>query len=87
LFGLVKGKLLALGGAIIAILLGVVKALSARNRQLKDRAKKAESGLKFQNSVIESEQEIDSKFSDLKREAEKDVKDGSIPSHLRDPRD
>lgn len=87
MFSLLKTKFIAIGGAIIAILLGVVKALSARNRQLKDRAKKAESGLKFQNSVIESEQEIDSKFSDLKREAEKDVKDGSVPSHLRNPRD
>ena len=86
MFSLVKGKLLAIGGAIIAILLGAVKALSVRNRQLKDRAKRAEKAFKFQSDVVSSEQEIDSKFSDLNREAEKDVKEGNIPEHLRAPR-
>lgn len=86
LLSLLKTKILAIGGFIIAVLLGVVKWQSHRNTTLKNEVNIARKQLKFKEDVIDSEVELDSKFSDLKRESDKDIKNGEIPDHLRNPR-
>ena len=85
MFSFLKGKIYAIGAAILALLLGVIKFLLWRNSSLKERVETAEADLKFRNDISTIDEEIESDFSDLRREAEKDIQDGEIPAHLRKP--
>jgi len=86
MFAAAKFKLYAIGMAIVAALLGVIKLQAAKNKSLKIRAKTAEKAVKFQQDVGKIEGEIEQEFSDLRRESEKDLNDGKIPEHLKNPR-
>lgn len=85
MFGLIKSKLILIGGAIIAGLLAVIKFQSFRSEANKRRAEQAEKTLKFREDVIESDAEIDQEFSHRAEEAHKD--EGKVPRNLRDPND
>lgn len=86
LLSLLKSKSLAIGLGILAFMAGLLKIQSERARSWKDKAKNAESQLEFRDDVIESENEIDQEFSHRADEARKDLDEGNIPEHLRNPR-
>jgi len=85
MFGLIKGKLLAIGGAIIASLLAVIKFQSIRNSRIKNERDSAIADLTFKEDVIESDAEIDQEFSHRATEAKRDKT--KVPRNLRDPND
>ena len=85
MFGLIKGKLLAIGGAIIASLLAVIKFQSIRNSRIKNERDSAIADLTFKEDVIESDAEIDQEFSHRAEEAKRDKT--KVPRNLRDPND
>lgn len=87
MFSFLKGKLLAIGGVIIAILLGLVKFLTYRNNSLKQEVKSAKKQLQFKEKVDIIEEEIEQEYSHRAEEARRDLDEGNIPEHLRNPRD
>lgn len=80
-----KMKIYAIGAAIIAVLIGVIKFLSARNKSLKEEVKAANSQLQYREKVDTIDAEIEQDFSHRAEEARKDVESGEIPDHLADP--
>ena len=87
MFGLLKGKLILIGGAVITFLLGVIKFQSVQNKRNKKRAVQAEKTLKFKEDVDTIDNEIDQEFSHRAEEAKQDVKEGKVPRNLSDPND
>ena len=87
MFGLLKGKLILIGGAVITFLLGVIKFQSVQNKRNKKRAVQAEKTLKFKEDVDTIDEEIDQEFSHRAEEAKQDVEDGKVPRNLSDPND
>ncbi len=81
-----KAKLLAIGGAIVAFLMGIIKYLSVRNKTLKDQRDAAKADLKFRKDVDKLDEEIEQEYSHRAEEAQKDLDEGNIPDHLRNPR-
>ena len=80
-----KIKLYAIGGAVLTFL-----ALVARNMMLKGqlkRSKKNERVYKAQVKQAEAiekvDAEIDMEYSDLEREAKRDIKRGQMPDNIR----
>ena len=62
MFGLLKSKLLAIGGAIIAALLIVLKLMFASRNKAVKRADQAEAELEFRDDVDEMETELSSNY-------------------------
>ena len=85
MFNLLKSKALAIGAGIIAVLLGLVKFLSARNKSLKEEVKAANSQLQYREKVDTIDEEIEQEFSHRAEEARRDVESGDIPDHLSNP--
>ncbi len=81
-----KSKVIAASAAIIVFLLGVVKLFLHRNSQLKQRVKKAEGQLKQSREQARLDAEIEQEFSHRAEEARRDLDEGNIPDHLRNPR-
>lgn len=82
---ILKSKIYAIGAVLIAALLTVVKFLVWRNSALKEKVETAEANLQLREETDRIDAEIESDFSDLRREAQKDIKAGEIPAHLRKP--
>jgi len=87
MFSLLKTKFLAVGAGIIAILLGIIKFLRVRNTTLKNEVNIARKELKFRADVDTIEEEIEQEYSHRADEARRDIDEGTIPEHLRNPRD
>lgn len=85
MFSLLKTKIYAIGGAIIAALLVSVKFLTMRNKSLKKQRDQAEADLTFRKDVDIIDAEIEQDYSHRAEEAQKDVEAGEIPKHLADP--
>lgn len=78
-----KAKLWAIGGAIIASLLLVVKLLLTQNSKLRKRAEAVESQLKFNKRQAKLDAEVEQEFSHRAEEARRDLDNDEIPEHLR----
>ena len=78
-------KLYAIGAGIIAVLIGLVKFLAARNKSLKEEVKAANSQLQYREKVDTIDEEIEQDFSHRAEEARRDVEKGDIPDHLSNP--
>jgi len=82
-----KAKLFA-AGAILLTVLGFLVRLKVVTKQ-RDKAKQAATKYKLwserQTKTAEIDAEIESKYSDLKRQTRQDLKDDKIPDHLRNP--
>jgi hypothetical protein len=78
---LVGSKLLAIGGAVIAALLLVIKYLAAGKKRAKRKAKVAEAALDRQSDIhkidTELDKELQSREAEIKAEAKKDEKTDS----------
>lgn len=88
MFLFLKTKLFAIG-AIALTVLGFflrLKVVTNQRDTFKKKAKKAEKQIQFKKEVEELDDDIEQTFSDLKREADKEIKSGEIPSHLRNRR-
>lgn len=83
---MIKAKLLAVGGAIVAFLLGIIKFLSFRNATLKKQRDQFKADLDFKEDVDELDEEISQTFSHRAEEAREALDEGNIPEHLRNPR-
>ena len=83
MFGLLKTKIFAIGAAIIAALLAVIKFQSFQSKKNKERAERAEADLQFRDDVDILDNEIDQEFSRRVEEAKKDEK--KIPDNLGKP--
>ena len=83
-----KAKLIAFG-AILLTVLGFFLRLKIVTKQ-RDKAKQAAAKYKSwserQTQTAEADAEIESKYSDLKREVKQDLKNEVIPDHLRNPK-
>ena len=84
---MLKNKIIAIGVAIIAFLLGAVKFFLHRNSKLKQKVKAAEGQLKVVREQVRIDAEIEQEFSHRAEEARRDLDAGNIPDHLRNPRD
>ena len=62
MFSLLRSKLLAIGGALVAALLIALKFMSASRGKAVKRADKAEAELEFRDDVDEMETELDSNY-------------------------
>lgn len=82
---LLKGKLVLIGGGIIAFLLAALKILSLQNKRNKRRAEQAEKTLKFKADVDILDAEIEQEFSHRAEEAQKDMEEGRVPDNLSKP--
>jgi len=85
MFG-IKAKLLAIFGAINVVLLAVVTFFARRASALKDANEQLEADIDFKENVAVRDSELDSDYSDKRREAKEELDDGEIPEHLRNPR-
>lgn len=83
MFASLKLKLLAIGGAIIAILLGIIKFLQVRNSTLKNEINIARKNLKLRENIDTIDEEIEQDFSHRAEEARRDLDNDEIPEHLR----
>lgn len=83
MLGLIKSKLILIGGGIIVFLLAALKVLSFQNKRNKKRAERAEATLEFREDVIDSDNEIDQEFSHRAEEAKRDKT--KVPRNLSDP--
>ena len=81
-----KAKLYAIGAAVLGVLLGVIKLLGSRNRQLERINDQLQADIEFKNDVEEADAEIRQEFSHRADEARKDLENDEIPEHLRNPR-
>ena len=86
MFGLLRSKLLLIGGAVMAFLIGIIKFQSIRNAKIKNERDKAVAGLRFKEDVIDSDAEIDQEFSHRAKLAEEAIDAEEIPEHLKHPR-
>ncbi len=83
-----KAKLIALG-AILLTVLGFflrLKIVTKQRDRAKQKAAKYKAWSERQTQTAEVEAEIENKYSDLKREVKKDLKNEVIPDHLRNPK-
>ena len=81
-------KLYAILAGIGAFFLGFLRlrqVTKQRDRAVEQK-KRADAWLERQDETREKDAEIDQEFSDAKREAKEELKDGQIPAHLRKPR-
>ena len=83
----IKAKLYAILAGIGGILLGIIKFLSFRNKQLKDQRDQYKADIDFREDVDDLDEEISQKFSHRAEEAREALKNDEIPEHLRNPRD
>ena len=87
LLSLLKTKAWAIGAAVLAAILGLLKIQTMRANSWKNKAKKHEESLKAKERQAKLDEELEQDFSDFRRAAEKDLDEGNIPEHLRRPRD
>jgi hypothetical protein len=80
-----KTKLLAFGGAVIALLVGSLKFMAVRNRSLKDEVKSAKAQIKYRGEVDRLDAEIEQAFSRRAHEARRHIDEDRIPGHLAEP--
>ena len=83
-----KTKALA-AGALLLTVLGFflrLKIVTKQRDKAKQTAAKYKSWSERQTKTAEGDAEIESKYSDLKREAKQDLKNEVIPDHLHNPK-
>ena len=83
-----KAQLIA-AGAILLTVLGFflrLKIVTKQRDKAKQTAAKYKSWSERQTQTAEADAEIESKYSDLKREVKQDLKNEVIPDHLRNPK-
>ena len=81
-------KLYAILGGIGAFILGFLRlkhVTKQRDEAIKQK-ERAAAWVERQEETREKDAEIDQEFSDAKREAKQELKDGEIPAHLKRPR-
>ena len=86
MFSALKANFLAIGGAIIAFLLGIIKFQSVRNKTIKKQRDNAKADLQFREDVVELDEEINQEFSHRAEEAKEALDEDRIPDHLARPR-
>lgn len=86
LLSLIKSKFLLWGGAVLAVLLGVIKFMAVRNTTLKGQVKQARKQLQKNAEIDKIDSEIDSQTASRRVEARKALENDEIPEHLRNPR-
>jgi hypothetical protein len=80
-----KTKLLAFGGAVIALLVAALKFMVIRNKSLKDQVKSAQAQIRYRGEVDRLDAEIEQDFSRRAQEARRHIDEGRVPNHLADP--
>ena len=83
---MLKTKLYAIGGAILAALLVAIKFLIGSRARAVKKADRLEGALERHDDIQEGEAEIDQSFSRRAKESNKDIEDGKVPDHLSKPR-
>ena len=83
---MIKAKLYAIAAAIGAGLLIALKFTLTLLGREREKNEALDAQLRFKSDVENKDREIENTYSDLKREADKDLKNDEIPEHLRNPR-
>lgn len=84
-----KARLLAFGAAILTVI-GFIfrfRYVKGQRDRFRQEASDAKAALEYQQAVIESDAEIEAEYSDLKREADRDIADDKMPANIRNPND
>ena len=80
-----KTKILAFGGAVIALLVAALKFMVIRNKSLKDQVKSAQAQIRYRGEVDRLDAEIEQDFSRRAQEARRHIDEDRIPGHLTEP--
>jgi len=87
MLSLIKGKLLWIGGGIIAVLLVVLKFMTAsRNRAVK-QAKRFKTIIKRKEDTEDIDNELESQFASRRAEIKNEIKEGKPVKSLENPND
>ncbi len=80
-----RARLYALGAGLLAFVAFFVRfqAVKAQRDRAVERAKKEKARADQAQKVIAADAEIENEFSDLKREADRAIKAGEMPEHIR----
>ena len=84
MLSLLKGKLLAAGAVVIAILLGLVKFFASKAKREAQKADKLKAALVFRDDVEELDSELSSDLSSRKAAIVKEIEAGEN-TELTDP--
>ena len=82
---MLKAKLYAIGGAILAVLLGVIKYLSFSRGIYKSKAKRLDATLKRQNVINEMDTELDKDFKSKKAKIKAEIDEKKSVESLEKP--
>jgi len=80
-----KGKILLIGGAIIAALLGLLKLFISKAAREKKHRKQLESALERQSDIQEIDSELSKDLQSEKAKIAKEIEDGKQVDSLLDP--
>ncbi len=80
-----KSKLLALGGALLALLLGLLKFFAFKAKREKKRRIQAEHARDYAEDVVELDAEVAAQSVSRRVQARKEVESGKTPEFLRKP--
>jgi hypothetical protein len=82
---ILRGKLLAIGAGIIAVLLAVIKWLSISNSRIKQEKKTAEAIIERQKEIHASDTELSTDLQSHKAQIVKEIEAGEPVKELEDP--
>ena len=83
LLQLLKTKIWAIGAAVFAAMLAIIKFQAVRNKSLKRGRDQARADLKFQSKVLEIDEEIDDNTVSRRVQARKEIEAGKLPGNLK----
>lgn len=83
ILGKIKSYALLLLSGIAAVLAIAVKLYKGRADKLEHQRDKYRAQARQAQEIAEAEAEIESEYSDAKREADRDIEEGRLPDSLR----
>ena len=83
-----KARLMALGAGLLALLAFVLRHAQVKKQRddWKHKAKEARADAEWRANLEERDNEIDQEHSERVKQADEDIKGGTVPNHLGNPR-
>jgi len=83
----IKTKAIAIGGAIIASLLVILKILAKSRKKAVEEAKRAKAALSRQKDIQDIDNELEGQLSSRRASIKKEIKEGKGVKNLAEPND
>lgn len=87
IFGKLKTYAIVAGGAVLTVLLIVVKVLTSQNSKLRVKAENAEARIKHAKKVMQADKEIDEQVDSHLADVAKEINETGTSKELDDPND